>query len=303
MKRIFVLLFVFVCVISCQEEITEQVPLNDHQTDPDPPDDPDPDDDEDLAIGEDNSNLMLGNPSDAEHDIADENNYLMVKDYYVLSYNRSRAIANWVSWYVGPTWLGDAERSDAYGPDSELPASWFHVTDGSYTGSGFSRGHNCPSADRTSSDAANEATFLMTNMIPQVQENNGGVWENLEAYIRTKVNSGSEAFVIMGNYGVGGTDTNNVYKESIAGGAIAVPKFIWKVVVIIPQGNGDLGRITNATRVIAVNTPNSKTISGSWGSFRVSVDAIETATGLDLLSILPDDVEVAVEARVDNESI
>lgn len=301
MKRFYIFLFVVVGLFSCQEEINEQVPLNNQQTDPD--DDDDPDEDDDPAIGEDNSNLMLGNPSDAEHDIADENNYLMVKDYYVLSYNRSKAIPNWVSWYLGPSSLGSAERSDDYSSDTGLPSGWFQVTDGSYTGSGFSRGHNCPSADRTSSDAANRATFLMTNIIPQVQENNGGVWENFESYIRSQVNSGYEAFIIMGNYGVGGTDTDNIYKESIADGAITVPQYIWKVAVLIQQGDGDVNRVTTATRVIAINTPNIQTISGSWGSFRVSVDAIETATGYDLLSILPDDVENALEANADTGNV
>ncbi|WP_255412675.1 DNA/RNA non-specific endonuclease [Chitinophaga sp. S165] len=38
------------------------------------------------------------------------------------------------------------------------------------------RGHNCPSADRTST-TANSSTFLMTNMIPQAPQNNQQTWE------------------------------------------------------------------------------------------------------------------------------
>jgi endonuclease G len=37
--------------------------------------------------------------------------------------------------------------------------------------------------------------------------------------------------------------------------------------------------------VIAVNTPNINT-TGAWGTYRTSVDAIEAATGYDLLSNL-----------------
>lgn len=60
-----------------------------------------------------------------------------------------------------------------------------------------------------------------------------------------------------------------------------------------------INRITSTTRVIAVNTPNSNTISSSWGPFRISVDVIEAATGYDLLSELEDNVENALEARVE----
>ena len=49
----------------------------------------------------------------------------------------------------------------------------------SYSGSGFDRGHNCPSADRTGSTADNTATFLMTNMMPQAPTNNQQTWAHL----------------------------------------------------------------------------------------------------------------------------
>ena len=41
--------------------------------------------------------LLFGNPSGATADIANENNYLMVKPQYSLSYNRSKATPNWVA--------------------------------------------------------------------------------------------------------------------------------------------------------------------------------------------------------------
>src|SRR5437016_4162501 len=41
-------------------------------------------------------NLTMGNPSNATADVGNENNYLMEKDQYALSYNRSKATSNWV---------------------------------------------------------------------------------------------------------------------------------------------------------------------------------------------------------------
>lgn len=302
MKRLFILFLILTVSFSCQEEITPIVPST-SQPNPDPDDDDDPPV-EDIGIGEDNSNVMLGNPSGATADVTNENNYLMNKGYFVLSYNRSRGIPNWVSWYLSSTSLGGVDRTDDFESDSALPASWYHVTHSSYTNSGFTRGHNCPSADRTTTVEANEATFLMTNMIPQAANNNSGLWNAFETYCRNQVNAGNEVYIIMGSYGKGGNGTGNpAYAETIDGGRITVPNRIWKVAVIIPNGNDDLSRVSATTRVIAIDTPNNNTGLGAWHTYRVSVDAIETATGYDLLSMLPDNIETVLEAAVDSGSI
>lgn len=109
--------------------------------------------------------LTLGNPSSATADPAQPTNYLLSKPQYALSYHRDRGIPNWVSWHLSTDWRGSATRQDDFRPDASLPAGWYQVQSNSYTGSGLDRGHNCPSADRTSTVADNSATFLMTNMI------------------------------------------------------------------------------------------------------------------------------------------
>jgi len=249
--------------------------------------------------GTDGDNLLFGNPSGATTSTSNENNYLMVKTYYTLSYNRSRATPNWVSWYVGPTTLGSAARQDDFRADTSLPSGWYQVGASSYSGSGFDRGHNCPSADRTSTVAANSSTFLMSNMIPQAPNNNQQAWANLENYGRSLVDGGYEIYVIMGSYGVGGTGSNGT-ATTIDNGRVTVPARVWKVIVVIPQGSNDAGRVTTSTRVIAVNLPNINTVGSAWASYRTSVDAIEAATGYNLLSALPDSIENSLESSVDS---
>ena len=248
----------------------------------------------------DNSHMAMGNPSAAVTNTANYTNYLMLKNEYALSYHRDRGIPNWVSWYVGNSWLGSAPRQDDFRADATLPSGWYQVGGSSYSGSGFDRGHNCPSADRTSTVAANSATFLMTNMIPQAPVNNQQTWANLENYTRTLVNAGNEVYVIMGCYGQGGAGSNGGTTNTINSGKVTVPNRIWKVLVVLPNGNGDVARVTTSTRVIAINTPNINSTSSSWGTYRTSVDAIEAATGYNLLSNLPASVQSVVEARVDN---
>ncbi|MFD2785135.1 DNA/RNA non-specific endonuclease [Hymenobacter rubripertinctus] len=251
------------------------------------------------ATGPENDHLTMGNPSGAVADINQPTNYLLSKPQYAVSYNRDQGKPNWVSWYLADVWTGTAARQNDFRTDNTLPAGWYQVGSSSYSGSGFDRGHNCPSADRTSTVADNSATFLMTNMIPQSPANNQKTWATQEGYSRTLVDAGNELYIIMGSYGLGGTGTNG-YAATIDGGRIRVPNRVWKVIVVLPVGTNDVSRVSSSTRIIAIDAPNDQSATTDWGQYRVSVDAIEAATGLDLLSALPLSVQEAVEAKVDN---
>lgn len=243
-------------------------------------------------------NLLMGNPSNAS--TLSTTNYLMQKTTYTLSYNSAEGKPNWVSWHLANTWLGSATRCDCFASDALLPSGVYRVSSSSYTNSGFDRGHNCPSGDRTFSSTDNRETFLMTNMMPQAPTNNQQTWERLESYCRTLVSQGNECYIICGSYGKGGTGSRGGTTLTIDNGRVTVPNRIWKVVLVLPNGSNDISRVTTSTRVIAVNTPNINSINTNWGIYRTSVDAIETATGYDILSALPDAIEATLESRVDN---
>lgn len=53
-------------------------------------------------------------------------------------------------------------------------------------------------ASRTRNEADNSATFLMSNMMPQVPELNRGVWGDLEEYCRELVEQGKELYISDG---------------------------------------------------------------------------------------------------------
>ncbi len=91
--------------------------------------------------------LTYGIPSNASNDNTDD--YLLVKPEFALSYNCSRGTANWVSWQLNNSWLGNVERSDDFRPDSTLPSGCYQVRPNDYRGSGYDRGHLTPSGDRT----------------------------------------------------------------------------------------------------------------------------------------------------------
>ncbi len=236
--------------------------------------------------------LTMGNPSGAITSTTQPSNYLMVKPQYALSYNRDNGIPNWTSWHLDSTWLGSTARQDTFRPDSTLPAGWYQVQATDYSGSGYDRGHMCPSGDRTNTVTDNSATFLMTNMIPQAPNNNQITWANLESYCRTLVSSGNELYIISGGQGVNGY---------IANGHVAVPAYTWKVIMVLPNGTNDVARVTTSTRTIAVFIPNNNSVVSDWKQYRVSPDYVESMTGFDFFSNVSTSIQSTIEARVDTQ--
>jgi endonuclease G len=239
-----------------------------------------------------NEHLTMGNPSNAVTTVLQPNNYLMEKPQYAMSYSRDNGGPNWVSWHLDTSWLGSTPRQDDFRADTTLPTGWYQVQATDFSGSGFDRGHMCPSADRTITVTANSATFLMTNMIPQLPANNQGVWADLESYSRTLVSQGNELYIISGGHGL---------QFFIANGHVAVPAQTWKVIIVLPAGSNDVSRVSTATRTIAVVVPNSGTIGSDWRAYRVSVDQVEATTGFDFFSNVSSGIQAVIEGRVDNQ--
>jgi endonuclease G len=246
----------------------------------------------DFSTSAPSEHLTMGNPSNAVTNVNQPNNYLMEKPQFSLSYSRDNGGPNWVSWHLDTSWLGSTPRQDDFRADTTLPTGWYRVQGTDYSGSGFDRGHMCPSADRTITVAANSATFLMTNMIPQLPANNQGVWANLESYSRTLVSQGNELYIVSGGHGL---------QHFIANGHVAVPAQTWKVIVVLPVGSNDVSRVTTATRTIAVVVPNSGSINSDWRTYRVSVDQVEAITGFDFFSNVSSGIQAVIEGRIDNQ--
>jgi endonuclease G len=233
----------------------------------------------------------LGLPSAAS--TSNWNNYLSVKSQYVLAYDSSRKIANWVSWELNSSYIGGQARLDNFRPDDTLPAGMPQASLADFSGSGYDRGHMCPSGDRTASAAANSLTFYLSNMLPQAANNNQGPWEKLEAYSRTLAGQGKELFIISGGAGSAGT----------IGAGVVVPGSTWKVIAVLDQVGQGPTNVTTSTRLIGIVIPNNNTQvakADDWKPYRVSVRSIEALTGLDFLSDVSGSVQDVIEPRVDN---
>ena len=214
------------------------------------------------------------------------------KNTHYISYNCTRGGPNWVSWNLNKTHYGDAARSSTFTTDATLPTGCYRVTTTDYTNSGYSRGHMVRSEERTWSTDQNKQTFIMTNILPQYQDLNGGPWYKFEQYLQTQAQTNNkEIYIVAGGYSYSGTLLN--------AGKVAIPTRNYKIALLMPYGQGlAQATTTGSVEVIAVDMPNVTGIStASWETYRTTVDAIESRTGYDFLPLLPDAVESYWEAR------
>jgi len=225
--------------------------------------------------------MQLGNPSAATADATNHEHYLIQRVRYALDYNDTTHQANWVSWSYTTADTGSTKRQDSFRADTSLPIGFLQIGSASFD-TGYDRGHMCPSGDRTASVADNDETFLMSNMIPQASRNNQGLWATFEGYCRGLASGGSEILITCGPGNFGTATISNGMK---------LPGSVWKVVVVSPSGTALApNKVTTACRVIAINTPNTASVSTSWTDYITTVEEIEAETGFQFFSSLPTSV-------------
>jgi endonuclease G len=230
---------------------------------------------------------------------------LISRNQYVLSYNKDRRAPNWVSWKIDHKELGSAGRNEDFSQDHELQnyldqagGGYQAVTPADYKGTCFDRGHQVPSADRTDSVQDNEATFVMSNMLPQTPYLNRVIWERLEHYTRDLVEKeGKKVYVIAGpiydqDFGAIGPHND-----------IPVPSKNFKIIVVLEanQTPKDITRTTPVTAVIMPNTlengakplsdrkslcnPVLGAPSQDWPAYQVSLVQLEKMAGIKILPL------------------
>lgn len=238
--------------------------------------------------------MQLGNPTGATADASNHTHYLIQRAQYAMDYNDTRRQANWVSWDLTSADSGSSGRSN-FAVDYTLPAGFALVDTTAYSGTGFDRGHMCPSGDRTITTADNQVTFYMSNMVPQAPDNNQGVWASLESYCRSLAGAGNEILIISGPAKFSG---------SVLPSGVSVPGSVWKIAVVVPAGGGSaVSRITSSTRVIAVDIPNVNGIrTDPWENYVTSAAAIEDLTGFTFFSALDPSLADSLRSKMDGQT-
>ena len=250
--------------------------------------------------------LALGVPTDA----SPQDDLLLVKPQYVVSYNRFRNDPNWVAWRLTASDLGSVGRTQrTFSPDPQLPDGVYRVYHRDYAGGGYDHGHLCPSAQRTATFEDNAATFLTTNIVPQRHAINAGAWESLEQWSVERAREGWDLFVVAGGLwdracATDLTPSGNVPSEACPTlgrspdptKRVAIPVATWTVIVMVPQGRG-LDAVGPSTPVVAVEMPNEAGSGNDWRRYVVTVDALEARTGYDFLNLLSRELQARIEAQ------
>jgi DNA/RNA endonuclease G (NUC1) len=239
-------------------------------------------------------NAELGEPADADS----TDDVIVRHEQFTASYNPNRGGPNWVSYDLDAAHFGAEDRCDCFTMDPDLPASFPQISTNDYTGAGafagfgIDRGHMTRSFDRTTGSLDNARTYLFSNVVPQTADMNQGPWAIFENYLGDLARvDNREVYVVTGVAGNAGTLKNE--------GRVVIPVSTWKVAVIVPRDTG-LANIRDYRdlQVIAVNMPNIPGIRNvPWQDYQTTVDAIEALSGYDLLALLPDDAENAIESN------
>ena len=201
-------------------------------------------------------------------------------DAFVVGYNEIRKVPAWVAYRIGPNpGTFDFPRPSRFGVDARTQARVRHEE---YTNTGFSRGHMAPNfAIMTRyGEEAQRASFLMSNVVPQLQALNGGPWENLESRIANDFAENlAEVWVFVG-------PIFDETAESLPAG-VEIPDRFYMVVI-----NEDAGMPRALAFIMNEDTHSPANLE----DFLVSIDTVEDAAGLDFLPALADDIEMALEA-------
>ena len=197
---------------------------------------------------------------------------------YSLSYSEPHEQAEWVAYELKASHLSSTNHKRPYFEiDKAVKTGAAHWRN--YKQSGYDRGHLCPAGDRRFTKEAHDETFLTSNISPQEHQFNSGVWNRLEQKVRYWARKNDGVFVVTG-----GVLNNNL--RTIGSENVAVPNQFYKVI---------LDRTNGKTKVLAFLVDHKDSDLPLY-KFVVSVDKVESLTGIDFFPQLDDDIENQLEA-------
>jgi len=202
---------------------------------------------------------------------------LLQNTYYQICYSKNHKQAQWTGhWLTVESVNGPASRTNNFRPDTRVSDP---VMQNDYSKTGFDRGHLVPAGDMKLNKQAMSETFFMTNMSPQRPRFNQGIWAQLENGVRDMVRKMGRAYVV----------TAPILKANLPRirSGVSIPERYYKIAYFPDAG---------IMRAYLIENDNQNGVS--YTHFQVSVDQIETETGLDFFSQLPDSIEDTLESEL-----
>lgn len=212
---------------------------------------------------------------------------------YSAEYDTSKKHARWVAFkFFDLTAEVNVNRSpdDSFTADPSLNTN-YQRTRSDFGAKGFDRGHLCASADRLYSQEANLQTFYYTNMSPQKNSFNTGVWQSLENLTRTwgRSNTLRDTLYVV----KGGTidKEEQIWKYIDNDKSKPVPKYYF-MAFLNKKGDRYKGIAFWLDQTVSYPT-NAK-----LANYAISIDQLEELTGIDFFTNLNDNLEKAIEQQL-----
>lgn len=209
---------------------------------------------------------------------------------YSMEYDKSLKHARWVAFRFdsrsAKKSVDRKEGDDPFVSDPTVESDCQRVR-ADFGRQGYDRGHICASADRLYSREANDQTFYYTNMSPQRNGFNAGIWLKLEGQIQSwgrSCTASDTLYVVKG-----GTLEGDGVLEYIGGDrSKPVPRYYYAALLF---KKGD------AFKAIAFWMEHTtRPASQQLADYALSVDELEEKTGIDFFPALNDRLEKTVEA-------
>lgn len=206
-------------------------------------------------------------------------NQIIHHTYFSLSYCEEHEQAEWVAYKLKSEYFKGVSRTDDFREDPKVETGSATLDD--YRNSGYDRGHLLPAGSMKHNLVAMSETFFLSNISPQRQEFNGGMWNNLEEKERQWTSKSDSLYVVTGGI-------LNPGLEKIRGTKVSIPKFFYKVMVRFKSGNIEgIGFIME-----------NRKLTGNVLSYAVTIDEIEEVTGIDFFPFFPSDIENRIESEL-----
>ena len=158
-----------------------------------------------------------------------------------------------------------------------------------YVRSGYDRGHMAPNYALAvcHGEEAQRASFLMTNVVPQLHGLNAGLWKDIELRIAQRYSERyGEVWVVNGPVFAAGSAIRYI---GPADTRVRVPDAFWMAVARRDAS----GRLLTQAFII----PHREIWRDlDLSRYLVSVDEVERVSGLDLFPLLPAETQRALEA-------
>ena len=209
---------------------------------------------------------------------------------YSFAWSQKDLVSVWLAYPLCKTYTNKTlNRTDAWNYDPILGPELSSAPFSGYAGD-YARGHQVPSADRLCCREANEQTFYGTNIAPQLNEHNEGIWSNLENRIRDIANASDTTYVVTGCVVKG---SNELTTDS-AGKTMTVPVAFYKAVLRYEKNAS-----VNVWTAAGFYTEHKKYSNNDLKAVAMSIDQLEEMTGYDFFVNLAGKIGEAEAAAVE----